>query len=318
MIKQVSGAIDSASEASNPEVIWGALYILTQLEDRPLYLAEVAYRWCIVIWRNRHSYEDWETLLLLSLEVGFRHMHSPHFWPSLMQFHTELYPDVFNTVLNSNNSEAVTDLALASLMIDSSGSLGLNICAEYIVGLHSGATEPFPEDFQRFFILCVGEVGFNGVEKVGKEKFVKSLNRLHLSIEDLWNFCAHDPWTMILLEIVQSTEEAQNLAIQSWELLAELTAEGCLESGTYNLDVATSLMNGKKWDKLECWVGIVWTACTPGPGNVVEVLEDVMEVLEKEQPGAVQKLKQRMERWSKQCHREIPETFQQICNTLAW
>ena len=310
----MSRAIESASHTSHPQVIWGALYILTQLKERPKDLGEAAYEWCALIWRNRHSYEGWEALLLLSLEVGFRHLRSPDLWTFPPFTGTEPHQEVSNTVLKSNDSEAVVDLAWASLMIDTSGRLGLSICADYILDFSGGVTKPFPKNLRQIFIFFVERMGLDGLKNVGKERFVRLLNHLHIDIEDMGCFRGCNPWTAILLEIVQSTEEARHLAIQSWELLAKLATRGPFEGVTYNPDVATSLVNGEEWDKLECWMGIVWMAWPREPGNVASELKVGMESLEKERPGS---LRNWMEQWCGKYGRDVPESFQQTCENLA-
>ena len=313
VIGQVTGAINSASETSDPQAIWGALYILTLLKGRPRGLAEAAYRWCATIWENRCRYQDWETLLLLSLEVGFRHIRSsyPQFLPP--SAHAEHHRGVFNTVLESNDSEAIADLVWASFMVDKSCRLGLSVCADYIIDFCSGTTEPFPQTVQKLFLHCVAVTGFDALEDVGKERFVKLLNRLHIGIGDIV-ISSGRTWTEILLEIIQSTERAGHLAVQSWELLAELAIFHFPPYATYNPDVTTPLVCAEEWDKLECWMGVVWMAWPPDPGNVAKDLEDAMGLLEKERPGAVRK---RMEQWSEKLCEDVPESFQQTCDKLA-
>ena len=119
-------------------------------------------------------------------------------------------------------------------------------------------------------------------------------------------------WCAILMEIIWSTE-AQHLAIHSWKFLAELVIQAYLRRTTYHSDVTTSLMDAQEWDKLECWVGIVWMACSLE--LVGKELEDAMEALEKERPGALRK---RMERWSEE-RGGLPllKPFQQTCDKLA-
>ena len=70
-------------------------------------------------------------------------------------------------------------------MTDKNGGLGLSICANYILDHRSGATEPFPQELQEIFILCVQSAGFAALEKVGKERFVELLNHLNIGIKDL-------------------------------------------------------------------------------------------------------------------------------------
>ena len=72
VVQHVARAIDLAPESPHLNVIWGVLHILRQLKGRFDVPAEQAYGWCLVIWENRESYNYWETLVLLSLEVGLR------------------------------------------------------------------------------------------------------------------------------------------------------------------------------------------------------------------------------------------------------
>ena len=197
-----------------------------------------------MIWENCHSYKDWETLLLLSLEVGFRHLHSnPYLYSRYLQhhlisFHAKHHQGVIDTILSSNNSQAVTDLAWASFMIDESGHLGLSICMNYVLDCYDRATEPFPPDLQTVFAFCVECVGLDALEKLGRERFVKSLNCLHIGTRDT-SISSGSAWAELLLEITQSTEDTQHLAIQSWEFLAELALVGYSNNATYNPDVTT-------------------------------------------------------------------------------
>lgn len=316
VIQQLPGIIDSSWERGSPQVIRGALHILTQLKGHPKYLGEVAYRWCAMIWRNRGSYKYWEDLLLLSLEVGFRHIRPPDAWylPLPPLTGTEPHREMFNTVLKRNNNEEIADLAWASFMLDRSGRLWLNTLADYIVGLNGGATEPSPQGVVQTFIFCVESMGLDALEDVGKERFVVLLNHLHIGIRDLVLPGGCKTWSAILLEITQSAKEAQDLAIQSWELLAELATKGYFRGATYNPGVATSLVGAGMWDKLECWLGIVWVAWPQELGSVAEGLEDAMKALEKERRGA---LRERMERWSERHRRDLPESFRQTYSTLT-
>ena len=330
---QAVRAMDSATEASHSQAIWGVLYLLSKFE--PHGLAKSAYRWCIKVWTNRHRYEDWETLLLLSLEIGVRRSYS-----SGEQFHIsfvggEPHQGVYETVLESNNNEAVTDLVRASYMFDESDGLVLRICADYIVDCHGGGTEPFPKHLRKFLSLSVVRIGFGALAKVGRERFTELLNRLHIGIEDTHNQ-GRGVWTAILLEIIRSAE-ARRLAIDSWELLAELAARGYLDiisplvcvmgwpgevdpvslvdiDGWDKLGLTTSLMDAEEWDKLECWMSIFWMVWPVKSGEVTKKLEDVMEALEKQRPGAIRK---RMERWEEEHHRGLRGSYQQTLDKLT-
>ena len=315
VVRQVSEAVSSAPETSNPEVIYEALRVLTQLKDRPTDLAEAAYGWCAVIWRNHHSYHGCGALLCLSLEVGFRHLHRPGSWTLPTSTSAEHHQEIFDAVLKSKNAEAVIDLMCASVLIDRSGGLGLGICTDYVLDLCSGATEVLPRELQEIFTICVGRTGLGALEKVGKGRFVDLLNRLRIDIKCLRSDSG--TWATVLLEIIRSPEDARNLAVQSWELLADLASAPHWLNATYSPDVTASLLKAKEWDKLECWMGFLWMAWPPEAGNVVEGLGDTTKFLFQQRPGAVHKLTQWMERWSKNRYRDVPETFKQICDELA-
>ena len=333
IVERVVRAVDSAAETSNLEIVWGVLHILNQLEERPRGLEHQAYRWCIMIWRNRDSYKDWKTLLLLSLEVSVRRSYSSG-WPFSNPFTGgEIHQGVYETVLESNNNEAVTDLVAASSMFDESDGLVLRICADYIVDRH-GSIEPFSKHLRNFFASSVARTGFDALEKVGKERFVELLNRLHIGIEEARGLDSSSVWAAILLQLIRSTE-ARRLDTHSWELLAELGGRlGILSPLVYvyespgevnpvslvdiegweKLGLATSLMDAEEWDKLECWMSIFWIVWPVEAGNVTKELEDVMQALEKQRPGA---LRRRMERRKELQHWGLYGSYQQTFDNLT-
>ena len=115
-----------------------------------------------------------EALLLLSLEVGFRHIRPSGLGYPPLSTDAEPNQEVFDAVLKSNNSEAVADLAWASFMFDGSGQLGLSLFANHIVDLRGVATEPFSRDLRQTFVLCVGyREGLGAFKNVGEERTVE-------------------------------------------------------------------------------------------------------------------------------------------------
>ena len=315
VMSQVSGAIASALESSRPQrkFIRAALCTLVHSEKRPPSLAREAYDWCAMIWENRQSYEDWETLLLLSLEVGFRHLDLSYLWASLNFTRAEYPQELIDTILNGKNSEAIADLICALCVADHSCQLAFSVCANYVVDRPNDATGTFPSRLREVVSLCVEPGGFGALKYMGRARFVKLLNRLHIGIEDVTVPSRFTTWTTILLKIVWSPEGVRHLAIQSWELLANLATSGFSKSTTYKPDVTASLLEAEEWDKLECWMGVVWMAWSPGPGITVKDLEHTTTLLFHHRPGSVDKLTGWMERWSKECNADVPEAFQQIC-----
>ena len=316
----MSGAIVSALETSHPqyELVQGIFYTLTWLENRPSELAAEAYGWCVMIWENHQGYEGWETLLLLSLEVGFRHIRPKNqYIPNIT--HAKHHQDFIDTVLRGDNSEAIADIALASYAIDDYRGLVASICANHIVDSCSGTARPPSLRLHKFLFQVIESNSFGTLEEMGQGRLVELLNHLQICIEDV---TCPQIWNALLLGIIQSSEGALRLAIQPWELLAEvatsgvpqgLAAYGIPDSVAYTPDVTASLLGAEEWDKLECWMGVVWMLCPPEPGDIVEDLERAMTSLFRQRPGAVRKLTRWTERWSKECERDLPETFQQMC-----
>ena len=216
-------------------------------------------------------------------------------------------------VLRSNNPGAVSDLVWASLMFDETGALGFSICADYIIDRRGSITEPSSYHLRSFLahhLKTMPPWVFPMPE--GRGGFVEVLSALHIGVEK-WGMVHRWLWKVTLLETIQFVE-ARCLALHSWKFLAEFATTGPSPAATYNPDITISLMNAQEWDKLECWVGIVWMECPPELGNLGKELEDAMEALEKERPGALRK---RMEQWSKICGNDLPESFQQTCEKLA-
>jgi len=116
------------------------------------------------------------------------------------------------------------------------------------------------------------------------------------------------------------SEKIQHLSLSYWELLADLAAYWAYEIGvhTYNPQVMISLQDAREWDKLKCWVSVVWMVWPPEGGKTTEEdLQHVMLSLFYQQPDALQKLEEQMEQWGEQWSWiEIPESFRQTCKQV--
>lgn len=165
------------------------------------------------------------------------------------------------------------------------------------------------------FSPSVSGAGISTYSKQWEERFIELLNRLHIVIEDMRALTTWGILAWVLLEIIQSREGARHLAIQSWELLAEIAIKGILKGAVYSLDVTPSLLEAQEWDKLECWMAIVWMSWPLDPGNTAKDVEDSMTLLFRERPGAAQELTRWVERrWGDSSrHGRERESFQQIC-----
>jgi hypothetical protein len=258
ILRQLSNAIVSVLNNSNPrsKLIPGILQNLREWDNRPQYLAEMAYEWCSVICKNRKSCEDWESLVLYSLEIGFRHLPLNRRIPVTLN-HTDHHRELRDIVFGTKESEVIADLLQAWT---TNGAQLLGICVEHLVGLYN--TVPFSPRLRKLVVRSVAFIGYKRFAEEGAGRIVELLNHLHLGVEDI-----HYPytWMPILLAAIQSPEGIQSLSIRSWELLAELTKswQSGLEDSVYDPQVTASLLEAQEWEKLECWMGVVWMAWPP-------------------------------------------------------
>jgi hypothetical protein len=289
---------------------------LVRLESRPGHLTDVAYGWCSVIWENRESLEDWESLVLVCLEIGFRHLDfqcgSTEAWIHSSEHHRGLIDVVFK----SQESEVIADLLHAWTVLGRSdpwASVLLGSCAGYLVGLQNLA--PLSSRLRRLIIRSVEIIGYNGFEGVGVgvEGLTGLLNHLHVAVEDM---DVKDKWAGLLLDTIQSPEGTQRLSHWYWETLVELAISEprSLTLGRgQNLQITVSLTEAEEWSKLECWMGTAWIAWRPwdNEGMGRDLIHST-SLLFRQRPGAVQKLKQWMERCNRGNREDVLELFQEI------
>jgi hypothetical protein len=258
--------------------------------------------------RNHH--------LLLILEIGFRHLNprSCYYWQIRNQI--EHSREFIDAVFERNQGEEIGDLLQALTMRDSSGTparVSLTHCARHIANLHKTFTTPFSPRLRQLVVRSVAMLSDVEFGDVGPGEFVELLNHLLTGVDDM-EF--PNERTPMLLKIIQSPEGVR-LAVPVWKLLAELTVSCTLRdlgSIEYNPRVVTSLIDAGEWDRLECWVGVVWIAWPPGPGDPEEDLGSATTLLFRQRPGAILKLIRWMEKWNHSHQRRvIPRSFQQIC-----
>jgi len=264
---------------------------------------------------DNHQYLTDRESLLLSLEIGFRHLDLQRSWiEDLDLIKTEHHQALVNVVFESGDCEVVADLLHAwtvrgrsyETMCTLSGT-----CMKYLVNLHK--LGPFSSRLRQLVIRSVELIGYEGFERVGVEIFVELLDHLHVTVEDMGG---KYEWARLLLDIIQSPEGIQQLSHWYWELLVEVSRSW--RGGVYNPQIAISLTEAEEWDKLERWTRIVWAAWPPEPGwRTEEDLEQLMIPLFHQRPDAVQKLGQWMEQWSKKWGEEVPESFERTCQR-AW
>ena len=261
------------------------------------------------------TYGDRERLLLLSLDIGFRHLE-----PGTRQWdaethcipHTELHQELVGIIFRSNKSEGIADLLCAFTASYPLVPTFLSTFSQHVVELRNNNATRFSPRLRQHAIYYVELVGCDGLWEVGTEIFVAFLNFLHVGVEDVK---ASPQWALLLLETMRSPEASQHLSTQSWALLTELAIFRSLfwrdKDIIYNPYVTDFLLETQEWDKLECWV--VWP---PETDNTAEDLVRAMVSLFRQQPSAVQKLAERVVRSAHELGRAIPGSFSQILQQM--
>ena len=267
-----------------------------------------------MICKNHQSCGGWKRLVLVSLEIGFRHLNFQ--WTQILA-HTEHHRELVDVVFKSKKTEAIADLLHAWTVGPSYYSGGqefalLDACTKHLVGLHGLVS--FSPRLRHLVIRSVRLIGYKGFEEVGVERFISLLNHLHVTVEDVDRDFR---WANLLLDTLQSSEGPQRLSHWYWELLVKLeisVSQSLRPDVAYSPRITTYLTKAQEWCNLECWMGIVWMVWPPGTGGITkEVLDYTMLLLFRQRPGAAQKLKQWMEGWSQNRGEDVPVSFQQIC-----
>jgi hypothetical protein len=311
ILSQFSQAITSATHPSHPqfEYLPQVLLELTELRNRPSNFTVMAYEWCSNLCRNCSSLADREELLPLSLEIGFRHLDHQYQWISAELAHTKYHKQMVDIVFHSRDEEFIADLlhAWTSTSESHGPHPSLSTCARHLVCL-----QPTSERLRRLVIRSIELIGYKEFEGVGLEQFVELLDDLNVGVEDVED---REQWALLLLNVIHSSEGIQGLSHQYWELFWELTISCSWRLGGYiwSSHITAFLKDSQEWDKLECWIGVIWMVWPPGTGGTIEDIEHAMLSLFCQRPGAIQKLKQRMEHWGKENDYQVPESFQRIC-----
>ena len=313
ILRQLSEAIllavkgDRRQRRSIPLV----LQDLAKLETRPTCLTLFAYEWCSAIHEGRRGLGDRESLLLICLELGFRHLDPQQPPTDITLTHTRHHRGLVNLVFKGQNSEAIGDFLHAWTMDDDlpepAGEM-VGICGGHLVGLHN--LVPFSPRLRQLIIRFAERAGYKGFEGAGVEKLVELLDHLHVTVEEMDDT---DKWASLLLDVIRSSEGPQRLSHCYWEFLVERAVFRGLEFwNTDALKIAKSLIDAQEWDKLECWIGTVWMV-SESARITGEDLERSTLLLLRQRPGAAQKLEQWIERWS-QClpRRRFPELLRRI------
>lgn len=311
-MSELSQAVASAIRTSHHRcsLLPHILADLAGWEQRPSCLTTMAYELCSVIFENYSSLADGKRLLFLSLQIGFRHLDPRH--PRILAelTHTEHHRRMIDAIFEGGDEEAIADLLHAwTSHNDSHKPLSsLDMCARHLIGL-----QPTSRRLRRLAIRAVESIGYRGFKQVGLQGFCKLLDRLCASGKDI---DGEGIWATILPDTIQSPEGIRHLSHPHWEMLVDLLIleSRLLEGTTWSPRITISLEADQEWDRLECWLGVIWMACPPEAGSTAE--EDVrraMLSLLRQRPGAISKLEQWIGRWSVKRDKAAPESFRQIC-----
>ena len=205
------------------------------------------------------------------------------------------------------STETIADL-LHAWTIGYSLQVPPDTCTERLICLHS--LVPFSPRLRRLVIRSVELIGYEGFEGVEMERLVELLDDLHVTTEDTDD---DSEWLWLLLEALRTSEGIERLSHWYWELLVELAlfwSQPLTNDFTYNPQVITFLTEAQEWTKLEFWMG---TVCILWPLEADRITEgNLILPLFRQRPGAFEKLKQRMEQWSRVRRENIPESFQRV------
>ena len=213
--------------------------------------------------------------------MGSRLVHTPHHQPMV------------DIVFGSQQDEIVADFlhAWTSRGAAHNPPASLVMCAKHLVDLPNPSSSP---RLRRLVVRSVGLIGHKGFEKAGVENFVGLLNRLCVSVDDV-GLGSRSKWTGLLLGVIESPEGRDYLSYSYWELLLEL---GSSYHGVpiglvhYDSRVMISLQATREWDKLACWICVVWLEWSLYLDVLSRDLEHAMLSLFRQRPDSIQKLEE--------------------------
>ena len=298
---QLSHAIITAIPAAHPRHprLRGTLLELAKWDNRPDWLRTMAYEWCSAICERYQGVEDGKELLFTSLKISFRGLGVRDYFTDQGLVHTKHHRHMADIAFDSGDDEVIVDLLQAwtgtrnhsntSELLELLDTLPRNLVRLQIFT---------SQTLRRLVIRSVEHLGRQQIEQVGVEEFTALLDRLNVGIDDM----DFEPnWLNLLLYVVRSPQGRRSLSHPYWELMVELSAavhELWFLDYPINddLQVMFSLEEEEEWDTLECWSGLVWLQRLPKIDTIPKDLERVTISLFRQRPGAVQKLKQWVQR----------------------
>jgi len=340
IISLFSQAIISSIHTSHPHCTYllDPLGKLAGMENRPGWLAKMAYEWCSVICENYSSLKFGEELLFLALEIGFRHFDLQPPWMRPKLTHTEHHLKLVDIIFEGDrDGEAIADLLCALTMGNANHyhSMLVEKCAKLLINLaqricdtqyltiptqtyHYSKSPDKPinhlSSSKRLRTVALHTIEYLCIWKfklVEVEGFCELINSLHVSPKDI----SHGrEWMRLLLDTVQTSEGINCLSLPYWELLAELIISyrsnlrgvnwypvpyrSNLRSVTWSPHIMESLECNQEWDKLGCWIAVGWILL----GESVPGGSTEVNPLQTE---GTYEPEQQIEQWSEGCQNDL-------------
>jgi len=217
---------------------------------------------------NLYVYED---LFLKTLKVGFRPAR-PHGLHSICLDHTSHRDRKFEVAFSKTyNDEVIADATYA--WIADSDCTSISSLARYFAG-RVGRPEPFSPRLRQAGIHAISHTQDSRLTVPAPET-VRLLNRLEVDVDEV-KFYAN--WKAILVLAIRSPMGFESLSSHNWRLLGKLTFTW-RSHGPHverDMEVMRSLEKAEDWEKLEVWMGIVWTSLSDS--GLRESMEDIKQV----------------------------------------
>ena len=279
----------------------------------------MAYDWCSVICERCPDLEAvggrGRTLLFLSLEIGFRHLDFRNRDVGFELTHTDHHRRMVDVVFKDGSDEIIADFLHAWTsrpLAFNDPHEALYTCAGHLLDLQR--LQPLSPRLRHLLIFSIGLLNYWEFEPFGGEKLFELLDHLHVRVEETEYL---DEWASFLLTIIRSPEGIRRLSYPYWELLVERTILGSkgLKFALYNkyAHIMESLEDAKEWDKLECWIGVIWMVwayVASGDDVIAANIESATLSLFHRRPGVAQKI----ERWIERRYRgQQPDSFRNLC-----
>lgn len=257
--------------------------------------------------KYRHL-DEGKTLLFLSLQIGFCHQDPQQQQLGSGLIHPRYHESMVDVVFGSQQDEVIADFLYfwTSGIFHITPHTSLAMCARHLADLPN-LSSASPR-LRRLVVRTIGLIGYQGFEKVGVESFIGLLDRLDVSVNDV---DSKSKWTILLLGVIKSPEARDRLSYSYWELLLELCPSSRLEfprAPDYDPHIMTSLHAAQEWDKLACWICVVWVEWPPYAKRLSRDLGRVMLSLFRQRPDSLQKF----EEWWERKRKCIPVAFQRI------